>query len=239
MNSNHLTLLPHTSVPASGNPFFQFEKGSGSITEKNKKAYQLYSLFYPLLALGAYKLIWRGRLFKHIRYFKDSLATSHILADIATGDGTLTQKALFSGPENQWPYVSAVDISKAMLSQASKKLPGSNTRFILGDAENLPFPDDSVPLLTCFGGFNSFIHPQIVMNQFFRVLNSRGRVRGSVLLTPESAWRIKAIDWFIDRGLQSMHIHEDDFKTWAGSSGFKMNQLIKYGDVLLFEMEKP
>lgn len=239
MNIHHLTLLPHAREPGSGEFFYKCDQGAGSVTEKNKQAYKLYSLFYPVLALCAYKMIWRGKLLKHIRFFKESLCISRTLADVATGDGTLSKKALFSASPKDYPRVTVIDISTAMLKQASKKLPRSNTIFVHGDAENLPFPEASVPLFTCFGGFNSFIHPNVVMNEFYRTLKPGGRVRGSVLLTPKSNWRVRSIDWFIEKGLQSMHIHENEFKIWAISAGFTISQLQKYGDVMLFDLEKP
>jgi ubiquinone/menaquinone biosynthesis C-methylase UbiE len=70
--------------------------------------------------------------------------------DVASGPGYLAASATRRGAD-----VAGVDFSAAMVAQARRIFP--NLEFCIGDAENLPFPDDS------FGGvgisFGMFAFP--------------------------------------------------------------------------------
>lgn len=211
---------------------------AGSMSEKSHRMYRLYSIFYPPLALAAYLLVWRGRLLQHIKFFRDTVKNHLYIIDLATGDGTLTKKALFPLWKEKVKGLLVLDLSEAMLSKAVRKLPKSNTIFLHADVINLPFDTHSVDCLTCFGGFNSFISGEIAMCEMARVLKAGGVLRGSVLLTPKKHWKKKLVDLFIRWGLQTEHVDYGRFTDWIHRSGLTLYEARQFGDVFLFELRK-
>lgn len=208
----------------------------GSMSQKSQRAYRLYSLCYPLLAFLAYKGVWRGKLLKHIHFFRESSRKCGRIVDLATGDGTLTKKALFPFWGEKPEAVLALDISTSMLRQAAKKLPAKKSLFVQGDVMDLPFEPRSLSCVTCFGGFNSFASGKLAMKEICRVLDKKGILRGSVLLTPKSKWKRFCVDRFIQWGLQTEHVSEEDFFSWVDGAGLHCSILERHGDVLLFEV---
>jgi len=102
------------------------------------------------------------------------------LLDVATGPGYLA-----AGAQTLGAVTTGIDFSEAMLTLARRTAPG--TRFILGDAERLPFPD------TCFDavGMNfGILHlgrPQQAIAEAARVLVPGGWFAFSVWDPPERA----------------------------------------------------
>ncbi|MCB1136330.1 MAG: class I SAM-dependent methyltransferase [Chlamydiia bacterium] len=229
-------LQPGASTAAQG--VLSYVDGGSSMSNESRRAYALYSLCYPPLALLAYKLVWRGKLLRHIAYFRASAEASGYLVDIATGDGTLTKKALFPLWGGKVQALLVLDISKDMLAKALKKLPSDRTLFVQGDVMAPPFRQSSLRHITCFGGFNSFASGAEAMQRIAAVLAPGGVMRGSVLLTPKRAWRRKAVDLFIRWGLQTEHVDFHQFVNWVQGAGLRLVEAIRYGDVLLFEVAK-
>ena len=56
----------------------------------------------------------------------------------------------------------------------AKKL--SNTEFIVGDSENLPFAEDSFDAVICSNSFHHYPNPQAFFNGTYRVLRKGGRL---------------------------------------------------------------
>ena len=56
----------------------------------------------------------------------------------------------------------------------AKKL--SNTEFIVGDSENLPFAEDSFDAVICSNSFHHYPNPQAFFNSTYRVLRKGGRL---------------------------------------------------------------
>lgn len=66
-----------------------------------------------------------------------------------------------------------VDISEKMLDTARSKL-GEKADLFLGDAENLPFDDETFDLLICNDSFHHYPTPMAALSEFYRVLVPRG-----------------------------------------------------------------
>lgn len=231
----HFPLYSPSSQQNAGR-WLSYVTQEGSMSGQSRRAYKLYSLCYAPLALFAYWIVWRGHLIKHIRFFRATLAKSRWIIDIATGDGTLTKKALFPMFQTQAEGLLALDLSESMLVQACKRLPSKKTVLVRADVLDLPFSSGSVQCLTCFGGFNSFQTGKEAMREVGRVLAPNGVVRGSVLLTPKKPWRRRVVDCFIRWGLQTEHVDRDIFAGWIEQAGLKVTECQQNGDVLLFEL---
>ena len=56
----------------------------------------------------------------------------------------------------------------------AKKL--SNTEFVVGDSENLPFPEGSFDAVICSNSFHHYPNPQAFFNSAYQVLRKGGRL---------------------------------------------------------------
>lgn len=206
------------------------------INQKTEAAYKIYSKFYVPFAFLAYWLVWRGRIFKHIAFFRNLLQHSTVIVDIATGDGSLTKAALFGLKKFRPSKLFAIDISSDMLLKAKNNLPLDTITFIRGDVCQLPFLSQTVPAMSCFGGLNSFPSGENALKEMARCLKPSGVLRGSVLLLPDSSWRKNLVLKWIKKGYQTEEVTEKRFLMWIENARFKLTCLERYGDVLLFEL---
>lgn len=212
---------------------------ANEINDNTEIAYKHYSRFYAPIALLAYLIVWRGNFLKHVLFFRQLLRFGKNIVDVATGDGSLTRLALFGSKKQKPLQVIAMDISGSMLKKARKKIPFQELTLVRADVLQLPLESQSVSVLSCFGGFNSFPNGAMAMQELFRVMKPGGILRGSVLLLPKTTWRKNLVlDW-IAKGYQTEIVTEEKFGAWVAESGFKTSLATRYGDVILFELKKP
>jgi ubiquinone/menaquinone biosynthesis C-methylase UbiE len=85
------------------------------------------------------------------------------LLDVAVGDG-----AYIGWLPKDWNIV-GVDVSTGQLASCQKRNPDRDLRLILGEAESLPFEDDSFDAVLSIGGFNHFNDPERALREMARV----------------------------------------------------------------------
>jgi len=100
--------------------------------------------------------------------------------DVASGPGYLAAAARRRGAD-----VAGVDFSFAMVEKARRVFPG--LEFRIGDAEDLPFPDESFGAVGIGFGMEHFQHPERALSEAFRVLQSGGRIAFTVGAMPDKA----------------------------------------------------
>ncbi len=116
---------------------------------------------------------WRQKVWVHDTDFKNKIirfANIHhdkTLLDVGIGAGDLA--ALFNVKS-----VTGVDISKSMLNECKKLHP--NFKLVLGDAEKLPFEDDSFDVVCSRNLLQNFNNPTKAFKEMARVLKKRGRL---------------------------------------------------------------
>jgi SAM-dependent methyltransferase len=96
-------------------------------------------------------------------------AGSRVL-DVATGPGMLARGAAIRGASR----VVGVDLAPRMIEISAAAHPG--IEFRLGDAEALPFEDDSFDVVLCSFGVGHFPRPELALSEFARVSVPGGTV---------------------------------------------------------------
>ena len=68
-----------------------------------------------------------------------------------------------------------LDLTPEMIAAAQAKQL-SNTEFLVGDSEHLPFAEGSFDAVICTNSFHHYPHPQDFFNSAYRVLRKGGRL---------------------------------------------------------------
>lgn len=144
------------------------------------------------------------------------LADGDFVLEVGCGTGfTTTEIVRRVGEEN----VVAVDLTPEQMMKAVMRFGNSN--FVLGDAENLPFKDNSFDAAISAGSIEYWPHPQRGIEEMARVTKSGGRVvilaprKPSNLLVRKFAESImlfpstqQCVAWFMNSGLEDIRYIE-------------------------------
>ena len=113
----------------------------------------------------------------------------HDVLDCGCGTGPMLELIHQKYPDKH--YI-GLDLTPEMIKVAqAKKL--SNTEFIVGDSENLPFAEDSFDAVICSNSFHHYPNPQAFFNSVKRCLRPGGRL---ILRDVTSDNRL--LLWFMD-----------------------------------------
>ena len=100
------------------------------------------------------------------------------ILDIGCGTGTLA--TLLMGSGQAVGSVDGLDMSDSMIDKAKSKADhlglNGNVKFVVGDAEHLPFDDGAFDIVTCCNSFHHYPHQDRALGQMHRVLDSNGRL---------------------------------------------------------------
>lgn len=96
------------------------------------------------------------------------------ILEVSPGPGVF-QKSLRKKIDENGEFV-ALDLSMGMLRQCQKRNKRLNVQLIHGNAQFLPFADNSFDALFHFGGVNLFNDPQKAISEFIRVVKKDGIV---------------------------------------------------------------
>jgi len=112
------------------------------------------------------------------------------IIDIGTGKGRIAIDLALAGAKQ----IYAIDMSKDMLRIAKERTTqvGAMDRIIfhIGDAEYLPFRDDSFDVAVCMETFCHLPNPQHAMNEIARVTRQNGMVIAN-MITSGKLWRLR------------------------------------------------
>jgi demethylmenaquinone methyltransferase/2-methoxy-6-polyprenyl-1,4-benzoquinol methylase len=171
---NHLTAPPDYERVEGARP-----AAESSENEAAEHVRELFSSIAPtydranhLLSFGFDRRWWR----RTAVTFREILARPDArVLDICCGTGDLTAALLAERPANAEP-VTGLDFSREMLRLAEQKYAGRNVRWVEGDAMALPFPDNSVDLVTSAFGFRNLRNYAAGLAEIHRVLRPGGSI---------------------------------------------------------------
>jgi ubiquinone/menaquinone biosynthesis C-methylase UbiE len=89
------------------------------------------------------------------------------ILDVGTGPGYLPLRISEVLPGSE---VIGIDVSEDMIRIARKNAEGKNVKFLVGDASEMPFEDDSFDLVVSTGSLHHWRNPVNVLNEIYRVL---------------------------------------------------------------------
>lgn len=92
------------------------------------------------------------------------------LLDIGCGTGAMIELLSNNYPDKHY---TGLDLTPRMIEIArNKKI--TNADFIVGDSENLPFPDSSFDSIICSNSFHHYPNPEAFFKEAYRVLCPKG-----------------------------------------------------------------
>jgi ubiquinone/menaquinone biosynthesis C-methylase UbiE len=136
--------------------------------------------------------------------------------DVGCGSGAAVRAA-----SETVEYAVGVDLAPAMIERARQLASGlSDVEFVVGDSEQLPFPDGTFTAVLCSSSFHHYPHPGQALEQMARVLSPNGRL---VIAEPNADLRVVRIADRVLRRLDAGHVHlyrTEELQTLAETAGF-------------------
>lgn len=183
------------------------------LMQHKKEAYWFYrylSIFYDNLVNP---LFWTERMRER------SLDEGHwenaeelSVIDVGSGTGFTTEGIVRRVPAAN---VTCVDQSPHQMAHAKEKAVLQNCTFQLGDAEDVPFPDDTFDRYVSAGSIEYWPNPQQGINESYRVIKPGGWAMLIGPLEPKQAFsRFVANTWML-------FPPDEDYKRWYKEAGFE------------------
>jgi demethylmenaquinone methyltransferase/2-methoxy-6-polyprenyl-1,4-benzoquinol methylase len=123
-----------------------------------------YDLMNDLMSMGIHRL-WKSDFAALVNAMPDEIAV-----DLAGGTGDVAQALADAGAR-----VLVVDPSPDMMLAGQARPGAHRIGWIAAEAEHLPFPDESIDLLTISFGIRNATDPQAALREIARVLKPGGR----------------------------------------------------------------
>lgn len=137
-----------------------------------------YDLMNDLMSMGVHRL-WKWRFCREVNRTITKAADQQVFVDLAGGTGDIA-KALTAGQRKLF----IVDPSEEMMQVAEKRL-GRQSHYIAGTAENIPFQDNSVDVLTISFGIRNTTDIAKSLLEITRVLKPGGHFYCLEFSTPQ------------------------------------------------------
>ena len=145
---------------------------AGRVREVFDSVASKYDVMNDMMSFGIHR-IW-----KRFTLAQTGLKAGHKALDLAAGTGDLALKmSRMVGPAGQ---VVVSDINASMLAVGRERLlnkgVAGNVEFVIANAENLPFPDDSFHCVTMAFGLRNVTDKSAALASIYRVLKPGGRL---------------------------------------------------------------
>ena len=131
--------------------------------------------------------------------------------------------------------VTAMDLTPEMLTAAEKFIKGNghtNVEFVEGDAEKMPFPDESFDLVTCRIAPHHFPNIENFISEVYRVLKPSGQFLLDDNVVPED----DELDQFYN-SVEKMRDYSH-YRAWKKTEWLRMLELNEFETQVLYRFEK-
>jgi ubiquinone/menaquinone biosynthesis C-methylase UbiE len=171
----------------------------------------------------------KGKDLKKLEQIIDLEGKEYVL-DIATGGGHVAN-ALAS----KVGKVVALDLTDKILTAAKSFIQANNhtnVEFVKGDAEQLPFQDESFDLITCRIAAHHFPNPASFVNEVFRTLKKNGTFLFIDNVAPEK----DELDLFYNKVEKARDYSH--FRAWKKTEWIQMFEEVKFEIEELYTFKK-
>jgi len=142
------------------------QEKSKYVESKFGKIAKKYDLFNDIISFGLHRY-WKKFMVKQTGLDKNKKCL-----DLCCGTGDISHEVLRQFPDCN---VTGLDFSQEMLNIAkAKNTHNSKINFLIGDALNIPFPDESFHAVTIGYGLRNVTNINFCLKEIFRVLKYRG-----------------------------------------------------------------
>ncbi len=136
-----------------------------------------YDIMNDIMSAGLHR-VWKTLMVNQIG-ITNNTQPKHLL-DVAGGTGDIAYRAMKRARRHHHPLdVTVLDINFNMLKvgkkRMSQKIMGSDIRFLAGNAEMLPFEDNSVDAYSIAFGIRNVTHIDKALKEAYRVLKPGGQ----------------------------------------------------------------
>jgi len=119
-----------------------------------------------------------------------------------------------------------VDLSSKMIEKAKANFNGKNNfHFITANSESIPLDNDFFDIILCTNSFHHYLHPDKVLNEFYRLLRKSGKV---YILDPTAdKWFTRIIEKII-KVFEPEHVKlysTKEFQQLLSDAGFNYSTL--------------
>ena len=114
------------------------------------------------------------------------------LIDIGCGNGAFLEMFHNASPD---VLLSGIDLSHEMVAQSRLRLPEAN--IVEGDAENMPFDDETFDAVSCHMSIHHHPHPERSISEMYRILEKEGCVVINELTGPALLRRF--MNWWFSK----------------------------------------
>jgi ubiquinone/menaquinone biosynthesis C-methylase UbiE len=175
---------------------------------------------------------WRpalGRLFKGA--LGPSMADEHRIArlllalspgdgvlDVACGTGSFCRD--FGRTVGPTGLVVGIDVAETMLTRAVADTTLRNVAYVRGDAQGLPFLDNSFDAVCCFAAFHLFADPMRALDRMTDVLTPGGRIAIFTTARHRTA-PVRTAEWVLTRRSGARLFEEDELVDALKARGFE------------------
>src|SRR5690349_17782078 len=179
--------------------------------QHKKEAYWFYrflSIFYDKLVNP---LFWTKKMRDECQELADFHSKDLSVIDVGSGTGFNTEGIVrFVAPQN----ITCVDQSPHQMARARRKESLKGCVFMIGDAENLPVPDNSFDRYISAGSIEYWPDPQQGLNEAYRVIKPGGIALMIGPLEPKG-WlsRWLATTWML-------FPKDEEYRVWMDRAGF-------------------
>lgn len=158
-----------------------------------------YDVMNDVMSFGVH------RLWKDWYVWQTDVKPGETVLDLAAGTGDISMRlgrkmrGRGHGADIEGQLIVS-DINAEMLSRGRERLINKgfhhNVSFVLANAEELPFADNSIDLITMAFGLRNVTHQDKALAEMYRVLKPGGRVLVLEFSRPRSQVIGKAYDWY-------------------------------------------